>query len=210
MNLVASDFSVPEALRTPPAARSRAAGRLEDQISECARQRCCARSRGAGSPRCLRRSCRCCRPVRRVRTAIASAGSCPPSRARSGRFRRVVRDGTSGRELGDQFEDPLASTRSRSIDQGRPASRDAPCFLAATNGVPGRSGYAVVGSSGGTCRSVPRDFAHPYDLIGHGASPLSHRPGTGVQIHGLLRRRGIGMDVDAYPLDAHAFRCRAS
>ena len=35
-----------------------------ERISECARQRCSARSRGAGSPRCLRRSCRCCRPVR--------------------------------------------------------------------------------------------------------------------------------------------------
>ena len=75
---------------------------------------------------------------RHARTAIASAESrSTKSAERSGRFRRVV--GIEHRDANSGISSKILWRRhvSRSIDQGRPASRDTPCFLAATNGVAG-------------------------------------------------------------------------
>jgi hypothetical protein len=81
----------------------------EDRISECAGRRCCGRSRDAGSRRCPRRSCRCRRPVRRVRVAFASAGSRPPRRVESGQIRRVV--GMERRDANSEIASKISAFR---------------------------------------------------------------------------------------------------
>jgi hypothetical protein len=79
--------------------------RPRSRISECAGPRWRGRSRGAGSRRCLRRSCRCWQPVRRVRAAIAGAGPRPPRRAESGQIRGVV--GTESRDANSEVSSKI-------------------------------------------------------------------------------------------------------